>query len=82
MLLLSRRIYGVTVAYRGFRVKKLIFSISCLLLALGACREVPSDKLYALHLEQAPVEADWQRSLPRLVTVRGAARDSTYSTSL
>ncbi len=38
---------------------------------LGACREVPSDRLYALHLEQAPTAADWQRALPRQVTVRG-----------
>lgn len=42
-----------------------------LFLAPVACREVPSDRLYALHLSQAPAEADWQRALPRLVTVRG-----------
>jgi hypothetical protein len=54
-------------------VKKLILPILLLLLALGACREVPSDRLYALHLEQPPSAADWQRALPRLVTVRGGS---------
>lgn len=42
-----------------------------LLLALGACREVPADRLYALHLERAPEAADWERALPRTVVVKG-----------
>lgn len=40
-------------------------------LALAACREVPADRLYALPLAQAPAESDWERALPRVVTVRG-----------
>jgi len=42
-----------------------------LLLACPACKEVGGDKLYALHLQQPPTADDWQRALPRLVTVRG-----------
>ena len=41
------------------------------LICCSACKEVGGDKLYALHLGQAPTAADWQRALPRLVTVRG-----------
>jgi len=42
-----------------------------LLLGLGACREIPADRLYALHLGHAPTDADWERALPRTVVVRG-----------
>lgn len=42
-----------------------------LLLTVGGCREIPSDRLYALHLDQAPTAADWERALPRQVWVRG-----------
>jgi hypothetical protein len=38
---------------------------------LGGCREVSSDRLYALKLGQSPTEAEWQKALPRVVTVRG-----------
>jgi len=41
------------------------------LICCSACKEVGGDKLYALHLGQAPTAGDWQRALPRLVTVRG-----------
>lgn len=42
-----------------------------LLLTLTACQEIPADRLYALPLPQPPTEADWERALPRVVTVRG-----------
>ena len=38
---------------------------------LGGCREVTADRLYALKLASPPGEAEWQRALPRIVTVRG-----------
>lgn len=38
---------------------------------LGGCREVSADRLYALKLEQPPGETEWQKALPRIVTVRG-----------
>ncbi len=50
--------------------KRLLFA-ALMILTLAACREIPADRLYALRLEQAPAEADWQRALPRTVTVRG-----------
>jgi hypothetical protein len=52
-------------------LKKLIVALCGMLLTLGACREIPADRLYALHLEGPPTAADWERSLPRTVTVRG-----------
>jgi hypothetical protein len=54
-------------------LKKPLLAVCALLgsLALGACREIPADRLYALHLQGPPTTADWQRSLPRSVTVRG-----------
>lgn len=55
-------------------MKKFFSLLGCgLLVALGlsACKEIPADKLYALHLDRAPSEADWERALPRLVTVKG-----------
>ena len=49
-----------------------VIIISILILfCCSACKEIGGDKLYALRLEQAPTAADWQRALPRLVTVRG-----------
>jgi hypothetical protein len=38
---------------------------------LGGCREVSADRLYALKLDHDPGVADWERALPRVVTVRG-----------
>lgn len=38
---------------------------------LGGCREVSADRLYALKLDHDPIVADWERALPRVVTVRG-----------
>jgi len=52
-------------------VSRLIIISLFVLLACSACKEIGGDKLYALYLEQAPSTADWQRALPRLVTVRG-----------
>jgi hypothetical protein len=42
-----------------------------LLVAIAACREIDGDRLYALRLVQPPTAADWERALPRLVTVKG-----------
>lgn len=42
-----------------------------ILLALAACKEIPADALYALPLAKAPTQADWERALPRTVTVKG-----------
>lgn len=55
-------------------VKNAIILLGCglfLLLGFGACRELPADRLYALHLTQPPTAADWERALPRLVMVKG-----------
>ncbi|MHB8709627.1 MAG: ethylbenzene dehydrogenase-related protein [Desulfuromonadales bacterium] len=38
---------------------------------LGGCREVSADRLYALKLAQSPTATEWERALPRVVTVRG-----------
>jgi hypothetical protein len=40
----------------------------------GGCREIPVDRLYALRLEAPPAAADWDRALPRVVTVKGGRR--------
>jgi hypothetical protein len=40
-------------------------------LVLAGCRDVPADRLYALHLDHAPTAEDWAGALPRVVTVRG-----------
>jgi hypothetical protein len=42
-----------------------------LLLCLSGCGDVPVDRTYALWLEQAPTDSDWDRALPRPVLVRG-----------
>ncbi len=55
-------------------MKKLPALLGCglvLLFGLSACKEIPADRLYALHLAQPPTPADWERALPRLVTVKG-----------
>jgi hypothetical protein len=41
------------------------------LLAPAACKEIPADRLYALHLDHPPAARDWARALPRVVSVRG-----------
>lgn len=38
---------------------------------LGGCRELSADRLYALKLGHPPTAAEWERALPRVVTVRG-----------
>jgi hypothetical protein len=40
-------------------------------LLLAGCKEELSDRLYALKLEHPPGAAEWERALPRVVTVRG-----------
>jgi len=41
------------------------------LLSFVGCRDIPSDRTYALWLEHAPMASDWERALPRKVHVRG-----------
>ena len=45
------------------------------LLMMAGCREVPVDRLYAIHLDHMPTDHDWDDALPRLVTVRGGYRN-------
>lgn len=53
-------------------MKHLLILFGCVtLLALCACREIPADRLYALYLDHVPTSADWERALPRMVTVKG-----------
>ena len=40
-------------------------------LSFVGCTDIPTDRTYALWLEQAPTAADWERALPRKVHVRG-----------
>jgi hypothetical protein len=42
-----------------------------LLLCLSGCSDIPADRTYALWLDQAPTDSDWERALPRPVHVRG-----------
>ncbi len=53
----------------------LLFITACvfsgLFVILFGCSEIPADRTYALWLEVAPTETDWNRALPRVVTVRG-----------
>jgi len=56
-------------------VPRLIF-LAILLLAVAAmsftgCSDIPTDRTYALWLDHAPTDADWDRALPREVSVRG-----------
>ena len=43
----------------------LLLLLPAMLLLLTGCQEIPSDRLYALHLRAAPDETDWARALPR-----------------
>jgi hypothetical protein len=45
--------------------------VAALLLVAAGCRDVDGDRLYALRLDHAPTSTDWERALPRLVTVKG-----------
>lgn len=52
----------------------LILCVSALTLLagwLGGCRDVSADRLYALKLDRPPTATEWERALPRIVTVRG-----------
>ncbi|TLM67244.1 MAG: hypothetical protein FDZ69_04970 [Deltaproteobacteria bacterium] len=51
-------------------IRPLFLSVLTVLLLAG-CREVSADRLYALKLGQPPSLAEWERALPRVVTVRG-----------
>lgn len=52
---------------------KILFVVALAALTgwLGGCREVAADRLYALKLDRPPGPAEWERALPRVVTVRG-----------
>jgi hypothetical protein len=45
--------------------------IAGLMLVSSGCRDIPADRAYALWLDHAPTDQDWQRALPREVSVRG-----------
>lgn len=45
--------------------------VLAILLFLVGCRDMPADRLYALSLDHPPTAADWERALPRTVTVKG-----------
>lgn len=64
-----------TISLEGF-LRLTGFSPLLLLIALvlSGCRELPADRLYALFLAEAPTAADWERALPRQVTVKGGRR--------
>ena len=49
----------------------LVMLFAVLNVFFSGCREVSSDKTYALWLDHAPTEQDWERALPREITVRG-----------
>ncbi|MCM2265764.1 MAG: ethylbenzene dehydrogenase-related protein [Desulfuromonadales bacterium] len=48
-----------------------IFLICWSVLLLAGCKEELSDRLYVLKLDHPPTTVEWERALPRLVTVRG-----------
>jgi len=48
-----------------------IFLICWSVLLLAGCKEELSDRLYALKLDHSPSTVEWERALPRVVTVRG-----------
>ena len=53
-------------------MSKAFFIAVCLAVAaLVGCGDIPTDRTYALWLDHAPTDADWSRSLPRTVSVRG-----------
>jgi len=54
---------------KGFLIAVLL--IIGAIVVLPGCGDVPSDRTYALWLDRAPDEADWERTLPRVVSVRG-----------
>ncbi|WP_156826976.1 ethylbenzene dehydrogenase-related protein [Geopsychrobacter electrodiphilus] len=49
------------------------FRFFCILILslLCACTDMDPDRLYALKLDHAPVAADWNAALPKIVTVKG-----------
>lgn len=55
------------------RFIQILFVVAIMTLAgwLGGCREVSADRVYALKLGHPPTAVEWERALPRVVTVRG-----------
>jgi len=53
------------------RLSVFCIGMGLFLLVVAGCREVASDRLYALRLPQPPTAADWERALPRVVNVKG-----------
>ncbi len=51
-----------------FGIRYLVIFI---LLVVSACTDLEPDRLYAVRLDRAPSAADWQRALPKSVTVKG-----------
>lgn len=56
--------------YRLLFITVLLITLG-FLLSFAGCRDIPSDRTYALWLDHAPTNADWDRALPREVNVRG-----------
>lgn len=48
-----------------------LFAVLSLMLLLAGCTDLEPDALYAVRLEHAPSSADWERSVPKRVTVKG-----------
>jgi len=63
---------------QGDRVRRSVFLIlgigPFILLFIASCRDLPSDRLYALKLQNPPSVDDWKEALPRIVTVRGGRK--------
>ena len=55
-----------------YRVAFSIFALGLVLSLMSAgCQDISADRTYALWLDHAPTDQDWERALPREVTVRG-----------
>jgi hypothetical protein len=37
--------------------------------------DIPVDRLYALYLQKAPIDSDWERALPRMIVTRGGKKN-------
>lgn len=54
------------------RLFLIILVLACVnLLGFAGCSEIPADRTYALWLDRSPTSGDWERALPRSVSVRG-----------
>ena len=56
---------------KGILLQIFVIGILFLLMSISGCTDLDPDHLYAVYLDQAPVAVDWERSLPKRVTVKG-----------